>query len=102
MTGPTTSPAGDEPVVSDNVEGQRYEIQEGDAVAFLAYRRYARHIVLVHTEVPEALGGRGNGARLAKFALEQARADGVRVIAECPFVRTYIERNPEYQDLVRS
>ncbi|MGH2634003.1 MAG: GNAT family N-acetyltransferase [Tepidiformaceae bacterium] len=38
--------------------------------------------------------------RLAVAGLDYARANGLRVIASCPYVHSYIERHPEYQDLV--
>jgi uncharacterized protein len=53
-------------------------------------------MVLVHTEVPSALEGRGIGGRLVKAAMDAARAEGRQVVARCPFVRSYLERHPEY------
>jgi predicted GNAT family acetyltransferase len=88
--------------VTDNLAKQRYETQLGEAVAFLTYRDRPDGVrVLVHTEVPPAFEGRGIGGRLVKSALDAARRDGRRVVPQCPFVRSYIERHPEYADLVR-
>jgi predicted GNAT family acetyltransferase len=92
----------DEAAVTDNPGKHRYETPIGDAVAFLTYNDDpdgAR--VFVHTEVPPAFEGRGIGGRLVKTALDDARRDGRRVVPKCPFVRSYIERHPEYADLVR-
>ncbi len=58
-------------------------------------------LVLTHTEVEEAAEGNGVGSRLAHDALEHARATGQQIVALCPFVRAYLTRHPEYQDLVR-
>ncbi len=92
----------DDPVVTDNPAKGRYETQIGEAVAFLTYRdRPDGARVLVHTEVPPAVEGRGVGGRLVKTALDAARRDRRRVVPQCPFVRSYIERHPEYADLVR-
>jgi predicted GNAT family acetyltransferase len=55
---------------------------------------------LIHTEVPEPLSGRGIASRLAHAALVYARENGLRVIPTCPFVRSYLERHPEFQELV--
>jgi uncharacterized protein len=55
---------------------------------------------LTHTEVPPALEGRGIAARLVQAALEHARAEGLRVKPACSYVRTYLKRHPEYQDLL--
>ncbi len=91
----------DDVSVHENLAAHRYEIRIGDQVAFLQYRKPATGaMVLVHTEVPSALEGRGFGGRLVKAAMEAARADGRQVVARCPFVRSYLERHPEYASLI--
>ena len=52
--------------------------------------------------MPPELGGKGVGSRLIKGALDQVRANGLKVIAECPFVKAYIEKHAEYADLLQS
>jgi predicted GNAT family acetyltransferase len=84
------------PAVTDNVADRRYEVTVEGHTAHLVYARRPSTTVLVHTEVPPALRGRGVGGVLAKHALEAARAEGVRVIAQCPFVKAYLRRHPEY------
>ena len=44
--------------------------------------------------------GQGLGARLARFALDDARERGLRVVPLCPFIAAFVKRHPEYQDLV--
>jgi predicted GNAT family acetyltransferase len=58
-------------------------------------------MVFTHTEVPPALEGHGIGGELAHAALEFARSQDWKVIAQCPFVADYIRRHQEYADLVR-
>ena len=58
-------------------------------------------ITFAHTEVPPELGGKGIGSKLIKGALDHARAEGLKVIAQCPFVKAYIEKHPEYADLLK-
>jgi predicted GNAT family acetyltransferase len=94
-------PSGDLRVV-DNRTAQRYEIAVDGEVAFLEYQRRRHSIALIHTEVPASLGGRGLGPLLAKTALEAARADGLRVLIICPFLKAYLEKHPEYQALATS
>jgi len=89
------------PQVIKNSAEHRFEIRGDEATAILTYRENARHITLVHTEVPEALEGRGYGGQLARAALEYAKAAGIRVIPVCAFVRSFIERHPEYADLTK-
>ena len=56
--------------------------------------------VFTHTEVFPAFEGRGVGTALARGALDDVRASGRTLVARCPFIRSYIERQPEYADLV--
>jgi predicted GNAT family acetyltransferase len=84
-----------EGTVRDNPGAARFEIAVNGQVAFLQYERRPEAIVLVHTEVPPPFRGRGLGGRLAKSALEAARAEGLAVIARCPFVRAYLQKHPE-------
>jgi predicted GNAT family acetyltransferase len=85
----------------DNEERHRFELDVEGNTAFVSYRKAPGAITLVHTVVPPELGGKGVGSKLIKGALDQVRADGLRVIAQCPFVKAFIEKNPAYQDLLK-
>jgi uncharacterized protein len=87
--------------ITNNEKESRLEASALEGLAYLRYQvLHDGTFVLIHTEVPPALGGRGLASRLARTGLDLARARGVRVIVKCPFVAAYIERHPEYQDLV--
>lgn len=86
--------------IHDNAAEQRYEVQIGDATAVLVYERDGQQIALVHTDVPNELEGHGIGGKLAKFALDDARARGLAVIPICPFVVSYLRRHPDEMDVV--
>jgi hypothetical protein len=89
--------------IFDNPAKERYEAQVDGAVAGKAmYELKPGRIVFLHTEVDPAYEGRGIGSLLAKDALDDARAKGLRVIARCPFFARYIREHPEYQDLLTS
>lgn len=87
-------------VVRNNPEAKRYETAVGEETAVLEYILAGSNIVLHHTEVPKSLEGQGIGSKLAKFALEDAKAREISVIPMCPFVASYIKRHPEYRILV--
>ena len=90
-----------EPTVRDNPEAERYEIRDGDRVlGVAAYHRRGDTIVFTHTEVDPDEGRSGLGSTLVRAALDDARARGLTVTPLCPFVRGWIERHPEYADLV--
>jgi predicted GNAT family acetyltransferase len=86
--------------VTDHAAESRFELPLHGKLAFLNYERTADTLTLVHTEVPEELAGHGSGSKLARFALEFARAHKLRVIVRCRFVKEYIRRHPEYADLI--
>jgi uncharacterized protein len=88
-------------VVENNEAAKRFEARIADQAAFIQYRYANNELVLIHTEVPDALSGRGIAGKLAQAALEYARAAGVKVVPLCPFVSSYIRRHPEYQALVQ-
>ena len=84
----------------NNTEQHRYELEVDGDIASLYYRLAPGVITLVHTEVPEALGGRGIGSELVREVLEDVRAQGLKVVARCPFVSAYMGKHPEFNDLL--
>jgi uncharacterized protein len=89
-------------VVSNNPAHHRYELKVDGHIAATYYEIADGVITFIHTEVPPELGGKGIGSKLIKGALDQVRADGLKVIAQCPFVRAYIEKHAEYADLLQT
>ena len=77
----------------------RYQLTVGGHIA-ATYYEIGGVITFVHTEVPPELGGKGIGSKLIKGALDQIRADGLKVVAQCPFVKAFIDKNAAYQDLL--
>ena len=95
MTGPPDL------VIADASERQRYQAQLDDVVVgVLEYVVKRERIALIHTEVSPGYEGRGIAASLSRFALDDARRRGLRVIASCPYVKRYLETHPEDHDIV--
>lgn len=93
----------DEVTVVDNKERRRFEAHLGDELAgVLTYSVDDGVVVMPHTGVEPRYEGRGIGGKLAKAALDDARSQGLKVAPWCPFIAAYIEKNPEYADLVAS
>jgi predicted GNAT family acetyltransferase len=88
--------------VTDNEAEQRFEVRVGGELAGSAYYETADDlIVFTHTEVDDAYEGHGVGSALARAALDAVRADGGRkVVARCPFIKGWIDRHPDYRDLL--
>lgn len=85
----------DEPQVTDNQAESRLELEADGHVAELEYRRNGKRLVLIHTEVPTELEGRGLGGRLVTAAVERAQRDGMTIVPLCPFARGWLERHPD-------
>lgn len=82
------------------VTNGRFEIERDGHVAYLEYNLAGKVLQLIHSEVPEALRGHGLASELAQSALEWARENGVKVDVICPSVAAYLEKHPEYSDLL--
>ena len=91
-----------EPEVRRNDPRSRYELWLGDEnVGHIRYRAddHGRR-VFVHTEVDPGHQGEGLAGTLVRGALDQERAAGGEVIAQCPYVRRFVHEHPEYTDVV--
>ena len=87
--------------VRDNAARSRYELLvDGEVVAFVLYTMRGGRLMLVHTEVDDALSRRGLATALIEGTLKDVRRRGLLVVPTCPFVERYIERHPEDDDLV--
>ena len=88
--------------VKDNPNANRYEVSvDGELAGFAEYRlRGDEGIDFTHTEVFERFSGQGLAQQLAAAALDSARERGLAVRPYCAFIKKYIQKNPEYVDLV--
>jgi predicted GNAT family acetyltransferase len=87
--------------VRDNRERFRYEILvDGAVVGFMDYTMRGGRLVIVHTEVDPNRQEKGLASTLVRFALDDARGRGLQIVPVCPFVERFVERHPEYDDLV--
>jgi uncharacterized protein len=83
------------------VTRSRFELEEMGETAYLEFDLDSGGwITLLHTEVPEALRGKGIASVLAKTGLEYARDNQLKVDVICPLVANYLSKHPEYQPLV--
>lgn len=92
------------PQVVHEPEAHRYAAYLDGALAGFTVYELAEdpaRIVFVHTEVDDAFEGRGVGSAIARAALDDVRATGERrVVPQCPFIRGWIEKHPDYADLL--
>jgi uncharacterized protein len=81
--------------ILDNPPESRFEVEIDGHRAELVYHRSGQRLVLIHTEVPDALEGHGLGGRLVRAAVDLAAAEGLTVVPKCPFARSWLERHPD-------
>ncbi len=80
--------------VTDNQAASRFEFADGGHLAELRYHRNGNRLVLIHTEVPVELEGRGIGGALVTAAVDRAAREGLTIVPFCPFARGWLERHP--------
>jgi predicted GNAT family acetyltransferase len=78
---------------------QRFDAEVEGHAAHLEYRLKGNVLVIAHTEVPEAIGGRGIAGKLVRAAVEYARDAGLKVAPVCSYSSEWMDRHPEYADL---
>lgn len=87
--------------VRDDEARSRYLAERGEEVlGFAAYRRVAAVTTFTHTIVQPEHEGQGVASTLVRTALESERAAGRTIVPRCPYVRRFLQRHPEYVDLV--
>ncbi len=85
----------DSPQVTRNPDESRFVYRADGQTAELVYRRNGARLVLVHTGVPDELGGRGVGGLLVTAAMEYAAREGLTVVAACQFASSWLARHPD-------
>ncbi|NDV94640.1 N-acetyltransferase [Dysgonomonas sp. 521] len=86
--------------ISHNEPESRFETEVEGKLALVDYRKRDNIFIVTHTEVPEELEGRGIAAALTKTLLDYVRDNGLKVRPVCPYTKMYIQRHPEYNDIV--
>jgi len=86
--------------VVDNPQLGRFELTEQGLTAFATYRLDHDRVVIPHVEAPPALRGKGTARRLMTGLLEIIRARGQKVVPVCPYAVAFLERHPQYRDLM--
>jgi predicted GNAT family acetyltransferase len=85
--------------VRHNAAAHRYELDTPHGMAIAAYRDQGESRVFTHTEVPSQDEGKGLGAALVRAALDDTKAQGLKIVPACSFVEVFVRRHPEYRTL---
>lgn len=73
----------------------RFVVRTDGAEAELVYRVSGDRVYLIHTEVPESMGGRGIAGQLVRASLRRAEADRLTIVPWCPFARRWLKEHPD-------
>jgi hypothetical protein len=85
------------PPVTLSEAAHRFELVVDGHMAYEVFERFPGGIAYLHTIVPKELGGQGVGSQLVKYILDYAAQNRLKVRPDCPFVKAYIDKHPEYQ-----
>lgn len=90
-------------IQQENHEGHgRFHIEvNGQDMAEMTYNWKPGVMVILHTEVNDALAGQGIGKQLVAAAVDYARAQHVVIHPICPYAKKVLERNPDYADVLK-
>jgi predicted GNAT family acetyltransferase len=81
--------------VVDEPARDRFVIELDGKEAVLQYRLNGNRLVLIHTEVPEELGGQGLGGRLVRAATDRAAREQLTIVPVCPYARRWMQEHPD-------
>jgi predicted GNAT family acetyltransferase len=86
--------------VVHNPAAQQFEVALNGLLAVCVYHQAGSVLNIHHTEVPEALGGRGLAGTLVAATLAWAREQGLKVQPSCSYAAGYMAKRPETHDLL--
>lgn len=86
--------------IIDNREKNRFEAEIDGHQAIVEYSVKPGILVLEHIEIDKELAGKGIGGEMAESVLLEMELRGLKVIAECPFIKKYIEKHPEWNSIL--
>jgi uncharacterized protein len=85
--------------ISHDPDDHRFSTVVDGVEAHLEYRLRGDVMTIMHTGVPEAIGGRGIAGALVQAAMDHARAEGLKVNPACSYSAAWMERHPDYHAL---
>ena len=90
----------DDSAIEHLPERGRFQTRIDGRLCWADYRLDGGRMQMIDTQVHPALQGRGVAGRLVQAALDHARASGLKVVPLCSYVRVYMRRHPQTQDLL--
>lgn len=86
----------------NNEAAHRFELTIEGHTGLIEYSQEGNKVYLLHTEIPEALEGKGAGGALVEKTLQYIESHDQQLIPYCPFVITWLKRHPQWQRLLQA
>ena len=75
--------------------------EQGKRLAELTFSKAGdKRIIIDHTDVSDALRGKGAGKQLVSAAVDYARKNGLKILPLCPFAKSVFDKVPEFSDVL--
>jgi len=85
--------------ITHRPEAGRIETTVDNSLCYIDYRPEGKVMHVLHTIVPDAVGGRGIAGELTEYAIDLARKNGWKINPVCTYTVAYFKRHPEYADM---
>lgn len=87
--------------ITHKPEMNRYVLTvDGEEAGYLSYIPFSGSVDFEHTEIHEKFGGQGLSGELIRHALNHTRERDLKIMADCPVVKDYLERHQDWDDIV--
>ncbi len=82
-------------------KGAFYVEENGTRLAEMTYSKAGDALIIIdHTDVSDALRGKGAGKQLVSAAVDHARKNNLKILPLCPFAKSVFEKVKEFQDVL--
>lgn len=82
--------------------GMFYVQVDGDILAQMTYtNKDGENMIMEHTVVDDELRGKNVGYQMVQTAVQYARNHQLKIVPQCPFVKSVFDKKPEYKDVLQ-
>ena len=83
-----------------NDKANRFELHIEGHLAVIEYSMKGDIFVLLHTEVDQALEGRGFASMITEKTFNYIESINAKIIPLCPYIVSYLKKHPEWDRIV--
>jgi uncharacterized protein len=77
--------------------------ESNQRLAEMTYSRAGDSLIIIdHTEVSDALRGKGAGKQLVSAAVNYEREKKIKILPLCPFARAVFDKTPAFSDVLNT